>query len=289
MRNALLTTALLAICTAGAQTVSPTTNANNPVANPDAYQIGEGSATVNQTVQLYLPKATALHLDTTTIKFDLNDLNSGSATMTCVYAANGDDGKPFLDDDKLQLNDNFYNQVQVLPLGTEYELSADSWPNINVVGGGPVTSYPPIKIGTNGELVANSKNHFVCYKSFLLQKFSNGGKWDLTVSRSDADPSKSIEHLYIQDNPCDTAGAPTGLYALGNGQSTHLVPLDLQTGPTGTRSAAAAERCGYKSWLDDLVVLAVKVNGDNWGQSTANLTYTLTTTDWSNGTDGTSK
>ncbi len=258
-----------------AQTLAPTQGNG-----PDAYAKGENSASVNQTVELILPKATALHLDVTTLTFDLTSLDGANwpnseadfgGQMVCVYGLTEQDVKT-------QLGDNFYNQVQTLPLGTSY--STGTWPNISINGGGPVTAYPPIKLDKDGELVPGSKNYFVCYRSFILQKFSNGKRWELQVSRNDPEGAQSIQHLYIQDNPCDTFGQATGLYELPNGASLQLVPKNLQAGPTGSRSKQNPQNCGYKSWLDDLVVVAVKVNADLWGKSTAHLTYTLATTEW---------
>ncbi len=258
-----------------AQQVRPTTGDG-----PDAYAKGENSAAVNQVIELILPKATALHLDVTTLTFDLTSLDGAQwpnstpdfgNQMVCVYGLTDQDVKT-------QLGDNFYNQVQTLPLGTSYGVA--QWPYIVINGGGPVTAYPPIKLDKDGQLVPGSKNHFVCYRTFILQKFSNGKKWELQVSRNDPQGAQGIQHLYIQDNPCDTFGAATGLYELPNGASLQLVPKDLQLGPTGYRSGNNPQRCGYKSWLDDLVVVAVKVNADLWGKSTAHLTYTLATTAW---------
>jgi len=275
MRKGILVAVLVLAPLALAQQVAPTQGNG-----PDAYAKGQDSAAVNQTIELILPKATALHLDVTTLTFDLTGLdganwpNSGpdfGGQMVCVYGLAEQDVKT-------QLGDNFYNQVQTLPLGTSY--SAAQWPNITINGGGQVTAYPPIKLDKNGELVPGSKNHFVCYRTFILQKFSNGKQWDLTVTRNDPEGAQGIQHLYIQDNPCDTFGAATGLYELPDGASLHLVPRNLQAGPTGSRSGNNPERCGYKSWLDDLVVVAIKVNSDLFGKSTANLTYTLATTAW---------
>ncbi|WP_298630661.1 hypothetical protein [uncultured Thermus sp.] len=268
--------ALAPLALAQAPTVAPTKGNG-----PDAYAKGADSASVNQTIELILPKATALHLDVTTLTFDLTGLDGASwpnstpdfgGQMVCVYGLSDKDVKT-------QLGYNFYNQVQTLPLGTSYGVA--QWPNITINGGGAVTAYPPIKLDNNGELVPGSKNYFVCYRTFILQKFSNGKQWHLTVNRNDPEGAQGIQHLYIQDNPCDTFGEATGLYELPNGANLELVPRgDLQAGPTGTRSGNNPERCGYKSWLDDLVVVAVKVNSDLWGKSTANLTYTLATTAW---------
>jgi hypothetical protein len=276
MRKGILAAVLALAPLALAQQVAPTTGPNAR----DAYAKGQDSAAVNQTIELILPKATALHLDVTTLTFDLTGLDGANwpnstpdfgGQMVCVYGLADQDIKT-------QLGDNFYNQVQVLPMGTSY--STATWPNVTINGGGQVTAYPPIKLDKNGELVPGSKNHFVCYRSFIMQKFSNGKQWHLTVSRNDPQGAQGIQHLYIQDNPCDTFGAATGLYELPNGATLELVPRDLQAGPTGSRSGNNPERCGYKSWLDDLVVVAVKVNSDLWGKSTANLTYTLATTAW---------
>ena len=280
-------------CTLGSAAFAQTTISPTTGGGADAFAKGENTASVQQLITLRLPKATALHLDVTNLLFDLTALDgagwadraSGKAggvdfdgQMVCVYGLS--------DTDKVsQLGDNFYNQKEILPLGTSYNLSAGSWPKISVNGGGVVNTYPPIRIGANGELVTGSKNYFVCYRTFLLQKFSNGTSWDLTVQRTDnVSAPRAIKNIYMQDNPCDTAGAATGLYKLGGseaaGQPLHLVPKNLNFGPTGSRTPAARERCGYKSWLDDLIIVALPVDGELNGDNTATLEYTLATTAW---------
>jgi hypothetical protein len=270
------------------KTVAPTTGGG-----ADAFAKGQDSATVNQLITLRLPKATALHLDVTNLLFDLTALDgagwadrakSGAAVdfggnMVCVYGLRDTDAVGG------SLGDNFYNQKQILPLGTSYNLTPESWPNISVNGGDVVNTYPPIRIGADGQLVTGSKNYFVCYRTFLMQKFSNGVSWDLTVQRTDdVNAKRAIKNIYMQDNPCDTAGAATGLYKLGGsevaGQPLHLVPKNLSFGPTGSRTPAARARCGYKSWLDDLIIVALPVDGELNGDNTAALQYTLTTTAW---------
>lgn len=263
-----------------AQDLAPTTGSGEDAI---AKNTTTNSATVNQTVQLILPQATALHLDVTTIPFDLTALDGANwpdsgadfgGQMVCVY------GKADTDTVN-QLGGTYFNQTQYLPLGTQYVESSLGYPYVAIDGGDPVTAYPPIKIGADGELVAGSKGYFVCYRSFKLQKFSNGAAWDLTVSRTDSsDNAKAIHRLYIQDNPCATFGEPTGLYKLDQGQSLQLVPTDLAIGPTGVQAASNQDTCGYKSWLDDLVVMAVVVDGEYYGTNTATLDYTLTTTAW---------
>ena len=202
--------------------------------------------------------------------------------MVCVY---GDSDVDVTKD----LGPDFWNQTQVKPLNTSYSVTADSWPEINIHGSGLVVNYPPIKIEKK-ELLERSKNYFVCYKSFILQKFSNFNYWKLTVEHVDPGQGKKhIENLYIQDNPCDTAGAVTGLYDLPVGTTRNLVPKShiaddpnnptLNSGSTGERVARSHERCGYKSWLDDLVVVAVKINGEHWGDTSSTLKYTLMSDD----------
>lgn len=262
--------------------------AQTPVIGPtsegkDDYNKGPDSASVNQTIKLILPQATALHLDTTTLTFDLSSLDgqgwphssdplAEDGTIACVYATGPDAVR--------ELGDNFWNQTQVLPGGTYYQTA--SWPNITPVGGGFVDSYPPIEIDDDGELVPGSKNYFVCYKSFILQLFSNWSYWDLTANRNDIDDEfPSIEHLYIQGNTCATFGNATGLYDLPNGASRHLIPKTLNFGPTGDQVLleGVPEDCQGKSWLDTLVVVAVKINSDHWGENRADLTYTLQSSD----------
>ncbi len=257
--------------------VSPTTGDG-----PDAYDKGTETAVVTQSVILRVPQVTALHLDVTELVFDMTPLDGTDwpnpefdfeGEMVCVYGPSEEDvtaGAPF------------FGQTQVLPLGTFYGVGP-GWPDIEILNFvdneelRAVTSYPPIQFDADGELIPGSKNHFVCYRTFILQKFSNGSQWDLTVQRTDTDGT--LQHIYIQDNPCDTFGAGTGFYELLD-EPLQLVPTGLGTGPTGARSAVNPERCGFKSWLDDLVVVAVKVNADHAGDNEATLEYTLTTTGW---------
>lgn len=261
------------VCSLGtaafAQTITPTTGSGRD-------QVGGGAntltATVSQNVSLILPQATALHLDVSDLIFDLNTIGSDSSNMACVYASENEDSVT-------QLTDNFYNQKQVLPLGTSYNLSQASWPNISLNGKGVVTNYPPINVNkTTGELVTGSKNYFVCYRTFLLQKFSNGKSFDLTLRRSDdMGATDAIRNIYAQDNTCDGAGQPTGLYKITD-TSTHMIPKNLAMGTTGSHTGNARGKCGYKSWLDDLVIVAIPVDGESYGKSKAVLEYTLATT-----------
>ena len=147
MRKGILAAVLVLapLALAQAPTVAPTKGNG-----PDAYAKGADSAAVNQTIELILPKATALHLDVTTLTFDLTGLDGAKwpnsnpdfgGQMVCVYGLADKDVQT-------KLGDNFYNQVQTLPLGTSYKPA--TWPNIVINGGGAVTAYPPIKLDKDG-------------------------------------------------------------------------------------------------------------------------------------------
>lgn len=264
-------------------TILPTTAPNDA----DAIAMGATSASVNQDVRLILPQATALHLDASTITFDLTNLSTewdrraqGLNTFSaadvpykCVYSAGPDvtQGSP----------SGFWGQTQTIPGGIAYEAVYDDYPAITITGE-EVWNYPPLKL-EGGELVPGSKDHIVCYQSFIIQLFSNFGFWDLQVSRNDItdDDYRSIEHLYVQGNVCSTFGQGTGLYALGDGDTVHLIPTTLNAGTTGDKVNENCHPEGIvnSSWLDVLGVLAVKINSDFHGESRANLTYTLVSSD----------
>ncbi len=111
----------LALAQTAGPTIIPTTGDG-----PDAVDKGTDQASVNQTVKLVLPQATALHLDVTEVVFDLtgmdgegwpheNDPFANDSTIACVMA------QPGGQDTTSQLGDEFWNQVQFLPGGTYYE------------------------------------------------------------------------------------------------------------------------------------------------------------------------
>ncbi len=233
---------------------------------------GSTSASVNQTVVLNLPLMTALHLDASTLTFDLTADDWGT-NLTCAYVSGAD-----------VPGGGFYGQTQVVPGGIAY--APTSWDSIKLIyhGNGKsgdvpaearATTYAP-GVLSEGDLVAGSKDHFVCFQSFVLQLFSNAEDWDLVVERDDNVGAQGIEHLYIQGNTCANFGAGTGLYDLPNNASRHLIPDNLSGGPTGDWVTNQGSQCRQtSSWLDILGVIAVKVNSDVNGPSTANLTYTL--------------
>jgi hypothetical protein len=260
---------------------------------PDQIAKGATSATVNQIVNLILPQATALHLDASTITFDLTlldgegwaDRASSGAMPTgfdlaCVYVTGNDVVNG--------LGGTYWNQTQYVPGGIAYH--AATWDRIYLeyYGNGysgvvpdsaRVVTYPPIRLDAAGELVPGSKGYFVCYQTFVLQLFSNFNFWDLQVHRADVN-GQPIEHLYVQGNTCADFGEGTGLYKLDNGAYVHLIPKTLNAGTTGQIAASDGSACSLNtSWLDVLGVLAVKINADHWGTSTANLQYTLVSSD----------
>jgi hypothetical protein len=275
----------------------PSTTVTPTLGNPGADQVSgvDGvssgvssgtSAMVSQTVHLNLPKATALHLAVTDLTFDLSKLGltevreDEKRKQICVYGVM---------DKNFNVKDSVADdQGAVKPLGTQYELIKDKWPNIQIAKDtfdGVVTSYPPIRLDKTGNLIPGSKNHFVCYSTFILQKFSNGTKWNLSVERSDKVPGPGrINDIYIQDNPCHSPGG-INLQKIDDVKSTALLDYSkVINGTTGSVVKGYLQKgdytCGTKSWLDDLVIIAVKVDGETAGDNTAKLQYTLSTTEF---------
>lgn len=248
-------------CLAFAQTVTPT---HGP--GVDQFDHGANSAAVQQNVNLILPPAVALHLDVSELDFDMGLLGSPDAEFVCVYGNSLEDTNGGV----------FNNQRQWLPLGTSYGVGSDwsssSEPAIEILNAnGLVGSYPPAAFDDDGELIPGSKNHFVCYQTFILQKFSNHSGWSLSASRA----GDAGFDMYIQDNTICTfnANQATGFFRIRSGDTVNLLPSTLTADTTGNL-ADGCEQVG-KSWLDDLVVIAVKVNGDPHGTNTAEITYTI--------------
>lgn len=283
MRKYFVTAALLSLCTyAAAQTITPTKGPGD-----DAINIGGKSATVTQTVNLKLPEATALHLDTTNLEFDISKIGQQDSTWYCAYGLD-EDNDGIAQDVALpttaNYGDEFWGQTVVFPLGTSYEPVSGQFGKIKVIAGKPATTYPAIDT-TAKEVNNASKAYFVCYRSFILQKFSNLGNFKLSVTRDTPKGETGKQLLYIQDNPCDKWGQGTGLYNLPMGATRELIPMSMTAGTTGHRAASSfysdkampqGKPCRtYTSWLDDLVVVAVVVDGDLAGDNIATLTYTL--------------
>lgn len=272
MRKLFIATALLAASSfAGAQMVSPTSDTSAP----DQVVRGTTTAAVNQKVTLTLPQATALHLSSSNLVFDINKIGAQDSTWYCAYGLK--DSKDGVTRDITQdLGDNFWNQTQTLPLGTYY--TTETYPNIKIVAGDRVTQYPPAIIGQNGKVDNASKAYFVCYRTFILQKFSNVGNFRLSVTRDNPTGDMGHQMLYLQDDACNSWGALTGLYKVDEGKTINLIPKNLTVGTTGNLVKTRGEQnfCrSYTSWLDDVIVVAVVIDGDKAGDNTATLTYTL--------------
>lgn len=285
---AFFVTLAFGLVVANAQTVAPTEDSNQQFdVNVAGASTTGATASVNQTLNVTVPNATALHSTAGSLTFDINNIGSQDATWACVQGAptGATLGSPDLATgdytlDTSTISGDFFNQTQVTPMGTYYELTGASWPNVTIVADHAVTQYPPIDV-QGGTLVPGSKQYIVCYRTFILQTFSNWSHYDLMVERNDPASEAYPEPVYIQGNTYCSAknGQPTGLFSLdSNSPSAHLIPKSVGVGPTGMM----AEQCGqpgYKSWLDDLVVVAVKIDGEHYGTSTTQLTYTLTSAD----------
>lgn len=273
-------------------TTPPDTHQQQNV-NTDGISGGNGStATVSQTLTVTVPKATALHLTVGQLNFNIANIGKQGNDWACVSGpASGASsyGKlnPATGDYQVHLGQDFWNQTQTLPMGTYYGYVSGSWttaagPRLYIHGGSVITQYPPIQMN-DGQLVAGSKQYFVCYRTFALQTFSNWSNYDVAVTRSNPSSGAYTEPVYIQGNTfCSLKNdAATGLYALGGSdgmKTAHLIPQGLAVGPTGQQ----AETCGQpglKSWLDEAVVVAVKIDGEHYGANTTTLTYTMTSAD----------
>lgn len=268
MKKLIIMTAVLGVCAvAGAQTVTPSLGTEAQQVVRDATKVS-----VSQNVNLILPQATALHLTASNLDFDISKINSKETDNTwyCAYGLSESDQAS-----KLEPSDEFWGQTQTLPLGTYYDVA--SYPNIAVKAGNKVTSYPPAEL-VNGKVDDKTKNYFVCYRTFILQKFSNVGNYRLSVSRDKPAGDMGHQMLYIQEDPCNAWGQATGLYKLEEGLTKILTPKSLTSGTTGKQAAQVGARNVCRkgtSWLDDVIVVAVVVDGDKAGKNTAVLTYTL--------------
>lgn len=267
MKKFLIATIAMSLCAfAGAQTVAPTVDTTAA----DQVNIGTMSASVSQNVKLVLPEATALHLTASNLVFDISQIGNQDSTWYCAQGlGNGEDVEVGMD------ADNFWGQTSTLPLGTYYTVG--EFPNIEVVAGERITQYPPVEL-VNGKVDNASKAYFVCYRTFIMQKFSNVGNFRLSVTRDDPDGDMGHQLIYVQDDPCWAWGDVTGLYKINEGATTQLIPKNMGRGTTGALAASTGDnnQCRkYSSWADDVVVVAVVVDGDKAGENTAVLTYTL--------------
>lgn len=243
------------------------------------------SAHVDQTVNLTLPTAYGIAIDdAATLSFDLSNLTSTNGVGGELVCVTG------IPNDKNEIVDQVDATTgAVKPLGTFYSIGA-SFPDIIINGGEEVTQYPPVVVPDSGAIDLNSKRYFVCYKSFILEKFANVGGWNVTVSRSD-DTLNALGDMFLQDNMCSAFGADTKLFPLldqgslglfqGATDSRILASLAETTGEAANGANDLTDACGYgdpTSWLNDLVVLAIEIDGQHAGTSSSTLTYTIQAT-----------
>ena len=280
MRRFVATLALLALFTgmATAQTVNPTAwDTNQQVGLSDA---NGDTAAVNQLLTVDVPKATALHLTVGELTFDINKVGDyANQDWYCTYGPASDTlgFTPLANGDYSDNGAVFgASQPQIMPMGTYYEQTT-AWDQITVKGGGEVTSYPPVIQNSNGSVDNASKRNFVCYRTFVLQTFSNWNGFTLDVKRDDPTSTAAYpEPVYIQGNMECYIHAGTGLFALepGSTDAMSLIPSPYNGAPTGAQCTNADS-----SWQDALIVVGVKIDGEHWGPSTTTLTYTLSSLD----------
>ena len=207
-----------------------------------------GGATVVVSPQLTVtvPSVAELRLDAAEIAFDLGGALQ-SATLACVYGSEG-----------FEPTSGVGTFEPVFPLGTGFRHGA--YPAITVEGSGPVSGYPPLRFDAAGEALPGSDRDFVCFRSFLLRRFTNLPGWQLSVERpATGGLPGGIEGLYVRDGGCDGDGGLQGLFRLDPGEQRVLASADTAAScPNG-----------------DVVVLALEVGAVRAGETPAHLVYTL--------------
>lgn len=241
----------------------------------DEFDIGRTSASVSQQVRLVVPPRVGLHLDVSQLDFDLRDINTDQ--MVCVYG----------------VSDDVPHSGSILPRGLYYGLAGVFGTGVNILAYGSgntveeVTQYPSARFDDSGELIDGSKAGFVCFRTFIVQKFSNyAAGFDISVDRTGGNYD-----MYVQDNSVcswndfqasgDGLGESgvTGFFAVDDGGSVSgLLPGAYSADTTGNLSS----QCGGNvkgGWHDDQMIVAVAIDGQQAsGVDSATLTYTITGT-----------
>lgn len=214
-----------------------------------ATDTGSGEVLVSPLLTVTVPSVAELRLDASEVTFDLTS-SLQSQTMACVYGHE--------DIDLQGSSVDAFGQPTVFPLGTGFWQSAHR--QVVVDGAGAVADYPPLRFDAGGEAVPLSDRDFVCYRSFVLRRFSNLPGWELTVERAAGDEAgDGSTHLYVRASGCTPSPSRQGLHALDPGDR-HLLAC-----------AESSDPC----FEGDVVVLAVKVAAARAGETPAHLVYTL--------------
>ena len=210
---------------------------------------GGSEVLVSPLLTVTVPMVAELRLEAAEVDFDLGGALQ-SKNLVCVYGFEGGDPAAGVG--------STFEGATVFPLGTGFRQGAH--PVVVVEGAGVVMGFPPLRLDAGGQAVARSEEDFVCYRSFVLRRFSNLPGWQLTVERpADGGPAEGAFRLYIRDSGCRESGGLQGLHPLDPGERRVLADAD------------ASDPC-----LDgDVVVLAVKIAAVRAGESPAHLVYTL--------------
>lgn len=196
-----------------------------------------------------IPSLAELRLDVADVRFDLGE-GLQSSTMACVYGPTGSDPVAATDP---QLG----YQTAVYPLGTGFRHL--DHPAVTVEGREPASDFPPLTMQDGGEPRPRSDEDFVCYRSFLLRRYTSASEWHLSVERPAGDGADLPGSIYVQDAGCSDRSDLRGLFPLYAGQRQLLA------------SSESSEPCPN----GDVIVLAVKAGAARGGESRAHLVYTM--------------
>lgn len=219
-RTAVLVACVLGVlgCAAAAQPITTT---------------GTNMASVDLSGRVELIPLTSLRLPLTELTFDLT--SSAAAPPDCVV------GSAQLD---VPLPTSTFQQPAVAPAGTS--LHVQTFPNVTISGGQPANM---------GDL-PSSDPALVCYRTFVLEAFSNRPNWQLTIDRLEAPAATQLRTLYV--------GA-----ACKGEEDLAIFSLATQETALLTRPSSSAD-C-----REVLVAVAIKPALESAGSSATVLRYTL--------------
>lgn len=212
-----------------------------------ATDTGDALAAIAPEIAVTIPSVAQLAIGASTLTFDLG-ADLASAELACVHGP--DRGDVFGGSDAS-------GTETALPMGTGFRRG--EYPRIQVEGRGAVAGYPGLAIARDGEMQPGSDEDFVCYRTFLLQRFSNLPGWELTVERDAVQDEGFPERIYIRNSGCTGGSELQGLVPLFAGQRLRLADADT--------SAYCPE--------GDVLVLATPSAGARGGVARTRLMYTL--------------